>query len=548
MLLTGTIPSILAACVLAPAIALCAGACSREQVRDFAWTDASGRALPFVRDAEGAYTPRKAVAVPADRRLAVSFRVEVDTLPLEVSLRAPGASRQAAERHAFLAEKGDFTAYLPAPAPGSVAWLGIAFAGQGAAAAAAAAGSSAGSAAKTAAAAPPARITGIAVVPFYSGFGRSDGRLRISSDFSPVEGGASLSVAAGPGATGISLEFSGRSDRDIAIADDRGTRYLLKARSPSGRAVLARSMFAADAARIGAEFPPGIQPAGFNARVLSPEELELADLGRIAASDDRLVGPLAGDYALYRWDLLPDVLVFDFRDYATQDAYLKRLAFFVEKEGFRGKLAADGEIAPLHGWNAHDYRAQDLAAFFQAARKSSFPLGERERKLESLLLERGVLVKIPGGVGPGRGAIVSITRESESYLRTTFLTHESVHALFFADDDYRRFASDLWSSLDRAEKWFWVLYFDWMHYDVGSPYLMANEFQAYLLQQPVSRVEEYFTRTLPARVLETNPELGERIRAYMKEFGDRFAVRARELDAWVRAKYGFGAGRTYFLR
>mgnify|MGYP000928978100 CR=1 FL=1 len=76
-------------------------------------------------------------------------------------------------------------------------------------------------------------------------------------------------------------------------------------------------------------------------------------------------GPGQGEeYRWYRWDLLPSVILFDFRNYDIQDAYLKRLAFFVEKRGFVGRLAPNQEIAPLHGWNAHDYKAEDLARFF----------------------------------------------------------------------------------------------------------------------------------------------------------------------------------------
>ncbi|MDR2370060.1 MAG: hypothetical protein LBD71_01155, partial [Treponema sp.] len=61
-------------------------------------------------------------------------------------------------------------------------------------------------------------------------------------------------------------------------------------------------------------------------------------------------------YEIFRWEAFPSILVFDTADYGVQDRLLKRLAFFVEKAGFRGRLAPDSEIAGLHGWNAHDYR------------------------------------------------------------------------------------------------------------------------------------------------------------------------------------------------
>jgi hypothetical protein len=90
-------------------------------------------------------------------------------------------------------------------------------------------------------------------------------------------------------------------------------------------------------------------------------------------------------YEVFRWENFPSLLIFDTADYAVQDRLLKRLAFFTEKTGFRGRLAPDDEIADLHGWNAHDYRAEDLAHFFQAARETNFPLLAEERERERIL-------------------------------------------------------------------------------------------------------------------------------------------------------------------
>ena len=90
-------------------------------------------------------------------------------------------------------------------------------------------------------------------------------------------------------------------------------------------------------------------------------------------------------------------------------------------------------------------------------------------------------------------------------------------------------------------------YFGWAGYDVSSDYLMGNEFQAYLLQQPVAAAEEYFTKRKSAELLEKHPELKEKVDAYMAEFGPSFARRSRQLEAWLYAKYGVEAGRTVFL-
>ena len=106
--------------------------------------------------------------------------------------------------------------------------------------------------------------------------------------------------------------------------------------------------------------------------------------------------------------------------------------------------------------------------------------------------------------------------------------------------------------MESGEKWFWIRYFQWMAYDTKSEYLMANEYQAYLMQQPLAKAAEYFTKTLPANLLAPEvvarePELGAKVAAYMEEYGGGFIARAAELDAWLSREYGISAGRSYFL-
>ncbi len=49
-------------------------------------------------------------------------------------------------------------------------------------------------------------------------------------------------------------------------------------------------------------------------------------------------------YGLFRWDRFPSILVMDTRDFAFQDRMFSRLAFFLEKRGFRGRLLSDAEL------------------------------------------------------------------------------------------------------------------------------------------------------------------------------------------------------------
>lgn len=262
-----------------------------------------------------------------------------------------------------------------------------------------------------------------------------------------------------------------------------------------------------------------------------------------------LAGPApAGDYALHRWDILPDTLLFDFRDYATQDLYLKRLAFFAEKPGFRGRLAGDAEIASLHGWNAHDYSPETLRAFYSQAQQQGFQLNQQELSLRAVLLERGVLVKTGDGtIAAGRGAIVSVSRESSPTLRRVFIDHESSHALFFQDAAYRSLAQELWASLDAASVRFWTAHFGWRRYDTSDRYLMYNEMQAYLVQQPVSSVKTYYesvvAQLVAAKLDQTRPGTTARLEADAPVAIAVAEQNATRLDSYLRSHWGISSGR-----
>ncbi|MFH2113927.1 MAG: hypothetical protein ABIJ86_05395, partial [Spirochaetota bacterium] len=232
----------------------------------------------------------------------------------------------------------------------------------------------------------------------------------------------------------------------------------------------------------------------------------LSDLHAILAGAELAGSKLAGDFKLYRWDLLPDTLVFDFTDFAVQDRYFKRLAFFAEKPGFRGRLADDSEIAGLHGWNAHDYPPWTLASFYNLAVYTEFKLNASELALLELLLTHGILEKEDGGqLRPGSGAIISITRESTAVYRRIFMDHESSHALFFQDEAYRLLSERLWNDHDPATRQFWIRHLRWRNYDITDSYLSVNELQAYLVQQSLADAVSYIRDNVLARLAAAYP-------------------------------------------
>ncbi|WP_010259808.1 hypothetical protein [Treponema primitia] len=257
-------------------------------------------------------------------------------------------------------------------------------------------------------------------------------------------------------------------------------------------------------------------------------------------------------FELFRWDRFPSILIFDTADYAVQDRMLKRLAFFTEKTGFRGRLAPDAEIADLHGWNAHDYRAEDLARFFEAARAQNFPLLPEERELEAILLHAGIIVLNNSGYTSGKGAIIAISRESPDYLRNLFMAHEGFHGLFFIDEDFRDFSRRRWDTLPRTAKRFILSYFDFQHYDMADSYLMVNEFMAHCLQQPASLAPRYFGETLAGRINESTwrytvlPPQDEATGTW-PELAAAFSAEANAFSSYVNRRWGLAGGRTWIV-
>lgn len=530
--------------------------CSDADVASFAWKAADGKSLAFSQQSgfpkgkEGSFTAdharntfalRKPYAMETGNMLAVRMAIHTDGMVVAFVYGTDAGKNNREVR--FAPNSGHATFYLRAPENAALKILSVSVD----------AGKS-----RTGGGEVLAEVESVAVLPAFHGYERlahdeyriSDGlslekkdngmlwtieqpfrNLRLKdankADLTPV----------------LVLKYAAPADADIVIRS--GVKVLVKCASVRKGFSIPASVFAKGGESISLLVPDSVQIEAAYADSVPPEAATLVDPGVVLLAP---APPEGQDFAFYRWDLLPNVLMFDFRSYETQDAYLKRLAFFVEKQGFAGRLAKDEEIASLHGWNAHDYKAEDLAAFFSEAKKTDFPLSEKEKSLRDLLVTQKIIAGNGQGYKGLGGAIIAISRESAPYLRHMFLTHESTHAVFFTDESYRRYCISLWNDMSPKEKWFWSLYFGWMNYDTGSAYLMANEMQAYLLQQPVYRAEEYFQKTLVERLLEHHPELEKPLQDYMAEFGPEFARKAALLEKWLKEHYGFGAGMTFFVR
>ncbi|MDR3301106.1 MAG: hypothetical protein LBT01_01060 [Spirochaetaceae bacterium] len=261
-------------------------------------------------------------------------------------------------------------------------------------------------------------------------------------------------------------------------------------------------------------------------------------------------------YEVYCWDIFPSILIFDTADYLVQDRMLKRLAFFAEKKGFRGKIVSDADMEGQHGWNAHDYRAETLAAFFNAAHKINFPLSVEERELETILLANGILHQDDATAlyEGGGGAIISISREiAPIELRQRLMVHECYHGIFFLDEEFRAFSEQRLAKLDRQAKIFLQSYLDYSAYDTQDKYLYVNEFMAYILQQPAGAAAEYFGKYWPQKL--ENHEW--RFRALPKKdertenwpiLAEAFDREANAFSAYVQKRWGLSAGRLWRIK
>lgn len=249
---------------------------------------------------------------------------------------------------------------------------------------------------------------------------------------------------------------------------------------------------------------------------------------------------------VFSWDRFPSILVFDTASYAVQDRLFKRLAFYVEKGGYRGRLLTNGEMTGLHGFNAHDYRSESLAAFFEAARKSGFELNREELELRTILIDSGILLRDGESFREGTGVVLSVSRESVDYLRYLFVNHEGLHGLYFTDPGFRSEVSRVYHSMDERAIGFLEGYFsiiDSLDYDVTDRYLMENEFMAYVMQQPYERVESYFSVNLLERFVRHK---GSAVLAeYIAETkASEFVRAAKELDEYVFTRWGLSSGRV----
>jgi hypothetical protein len=224
-------------------------------------------------------------------------------------------------------------------------------------------------------------------------------------------------------------------------------------------------------------------------------------------------------------------------DYRVQDDYLKRLAFFVEKTGYRGRLVTDAEVSQLHGWNAHDYAAPDLARFFDLAAQQNFPLNQAELELRGRLAAAGVIVENAGRWQTGTGALVGVSAESPPALKAVLFTHEAFHGLYYTSQQFRDEVLKAWQGMSDGARAAFRGFLSLSRYDPSDEALMVNEFQAYTLQRRASEWPSFFNR-----VVATAPTSNQ------GELLTELLTAARSIDGTVGTLYGLSSGNVALLK
>jgi hypothetical protein len=285
-----------------------------------------------------------------------------------------------------------------------------------------------------------------------------------------------------------------------------------------------------------------LEPPPENARVPIPTELaELLVYPQDAWRED--------DYELFSWSLYPEVLIVDSADYQVQAQFFRRLAFFVEKRGFQGTLLSDSDLANRHGWNAHNYNPEGLAAFYNAVAETDFPINAFEQELREIALENGLILQDDDGAYvPGDGGVLAVSQESYPELRRLLVVHEAMHGVFYEEPGFRTRVFEYWDTvLTPREQGFWRDFFSWMSYSPDDRYLVVNEFQGYLLQQREAAVRWYFRTRVTGRLQNAYPNRREGFQRFLADHPRTFVDAGAAINQALYEESGMVGGDPFCL-
>ncbi len=256
------------------------------------------------------------------------------------------------------------------------------------------------------------------------------------------------------------------------------------------------------------------------------------------------------DWEIYSWESFPGIFIIDFQNFNIQSHMLKRLSYFVEKKGYTGKIHSFLRLSGKSDWNAHNYKAKDLAAFFTAAAEKDVVLTSAETYLRELLLANGIIERSGTGYSGGEDkGIVSVSQESLPNVRSLLLTHEGYHGLFYAAPGLKELVYDLWDKLAPEAQEMWIEYLktaDAWNYDYENGYLLRNEMLGYMMQQ--KDFAEYFDNMMFPRLLKRSPDKAELFQQNHDAARQAFLDMALKIAVFLQNDYNLSPGNLSYMR
>jgi len=259
-------------------------------------------------------------------------------------------------------------------------------------------------------------------------------------------------------------------------------------------------------------------PAPETPAVPSPAEPAPPPEGPPALSTAEILAHRAVEPTAMRWGPNPLVWLLDFPNLELQGRAMNRMAALLEKaraprdrvlgdEALAGAITADGRT-PSTWYSGHNYRASDLARFFEWAARDGVTLNP----LELWVQEQ---VELARRVDRSRDAafltIPAVGPHVDAAMRGVILRHELGHGQFFTLPFFAAHVMRVWErGFSEGERAAVRRFLGEDGYDTGQEEMMANEAMAYLLYTPDRRFFD------PARDLGWSDEQAERIRGMLR--------------------------------
>jgi hypothetical protein len=262
-------------------------------------------------------------------------------------------------------------------------------------------------------------------------------------------------------------------------------------------------------------FPPpsAIQELPPPARETAPSanELPLGSREVKSLSKPEIIAAVSDRFTAYFLRSNPRTLVLDFPTIRDQARMFGRVILFVERGGApKTKVLTVPEAQKWLAQNSeklesltmgNNFRAGELARFFNTARFQGEPLTVDETRLYNWLLETQVLRDEELGVSVVQPELILISFPQTSSvpgcaacgvtpaLRAVVLEHELAHARFATDTAYQNYVMWYWSqAMNVVARTKFTQFLRKRGYDTNIPELLANEMQAFLIHTPDAAV------------------------------------------------------------